>query len=83
MGTDNEKHTLVYETEDGILIPIDTIPYVGIPEGDPAGAQYNFDCSSFSVTVTVDPDSEFAGHWAMLRRLLQLDPPPRKLSRKA
>ena len=82
MGTDNKQQTLVYETEDGILIPIDTIPYVGIPEGDPAGAQCNFDCSSFSVTVTVDPDSEFAGHWAMLRRLLALEPLPRKLSRK-
>lgn len=82
MGTDNKEQTLVYETEDGVLIPIDTIPYVGIPEGDPAGARCNFGCSSFSVTVTVGLDSELAGRWAMMRRLLRLDPPPRKLSRK-
>ncbi len=90
MGTDNEEQMLVYETEDGILIPIDTIPYIDtvpyaeIPEGDtgPAGPQGVFDCSSFSVTVMVKPDSELAGRLAMLRRLLMLEPLPRKLSRK-
>ena len=82
MGTDSEERALFCKTADGELVPFDTIPYVGLDEADPDGDRCNFDCSSFSVTVMVKPDSDLAGRLAMLRRLLMLEPLPRKLSRK-
>ena len=82
MGTDNEEKAIFFFFFYGELVPFDTIPYVGLDEADPDGDRCNFDCSSFSVTVMVAQDSELAGRLAMLRRLLMLEPLPRKLSRK-
>lgn len=83
MGTDNKEQTLFTGVEGGAAVPLFLIDNVDYSSQLVSASDHgNFDCSSFSVTVTVDPDSEFAGHWAMLRRLLALEPLPRKLSRK-
>lgn len=83
MGTDNKEQTLFAGVEGGAAVPLFLIDNVDYSSQLVSASDHGvFDCSSFSVTVMVTPDSELAGRLAMIRRLLRLDPPPRKLSKK-